>query len=388
MLIEKCLYEHTDAACLREVQRTLDESVKKLLEEKIQALGVGEYFEVQHNRILAPHGGRIIFLGMQDANAQNIKSLEGFDIAWFEESQTMSPRSLELLRPTIRKRGSELWFSWNPLHEDDAIDQFLRSDNPPPNSVVIEANWRDNPWFPPELEAERRLDLERFPRRYRHIWEGDYSLDGDAFFTLDKLLVEGKGMPIDGIQVDQIFATVDTASKDGAQHDGTACVIWARNKYVGTPLIVLDWDVVQIEASLLIHWLPSIVQRMESYAKTLRAREGTVGIWIEDKDSGIALLQSAKRQGLPVQPIDTKLTSAGKEGRALIASPYVFQDQVKLSQPAYDKTVDYRGVTKNHFLDQLLGFRMGDKKASIHRLDIVDCFSYGVSLALGNTRGY
>src|SRR5262249_42218686 len=102
------------------------------------------------------------------------KSLEGFDIAWVEEAQTLSARSLALLRPTIRKEGSELWANWNPRRKKDAIDEFLRQKKPD-NAVVVKANWRDNPWLPAVLEEERRLDLEIYPERYRHIWEGDYA---------------------------------------------------------------------------------------------------------------------------------------------------------------------------------------------------------------------
>ncbi|MGC9239872.1 MAG: PBSX family phage terminase large subunit [Acidithiobacillus sp.] len=386
LLIERCIAEKIDAVCLREVQRTLDESVKKLLEDKIQSLGVGHLFTVQHNRILTPHDGRIIFVGMQDQNAQNIKSLEGFDIAWFEEAQTMSARSLELLRPTIRKPGSELWFSWNPDNEGDAIDQFLRGPSRPPESIVIEANWRDNPWFPEELEAERRLDYEVFPGRYRHIWEGDYGIDGDTFFPMEKLLVDGQPVTIDW-RPDYLFAVIDTANKDGAKHDGTACAIWAKSRDPFIPLVLVDWDVVQIKASLLMDWLPGIEAQLEALADELKPRHGNVGIWIEDAASGIQLLQTAEAQGRNVHAIDSKLTSAGKEGRAIACSPYIARDQVKISRHAYDKTVKYRGQTKNHLWDQVSRFAMGQDKKD-HMKDALDVFMYGPLIALGNTDGY
>ena len=111
---------------------------------------------------------------MQDATAESIKSLEGFRIAWIEEAQTLSQRSLSLLRPTIRVKGSQLWASWNPRRKSDAIDDFLRAKKPD-NAMVVKANWRDNPWFPDVLDEERRLDLEVYPERYAHIWEGDYA---------------------------------------------------------------------------------------------------------------------------------------------------------------------------------------------------------------------
>lgn len=174
-LIEACLMEPgTRAVGIREVQKTLRESAKRLLEDKIQALKVGPLFGVQSDRIITPGGGVIIFQGMTDHTAESIKSLEGFRIAWVEEAQTLSERSLELLRPTIRAAGSQLWFSWNPRHASDPVDRFLRGDTPPGGAAVVEVNYRDNPWFPPELEAERLCDEKNNPQRYHHIWRGGY----------------------------------------------------------------------------------------------------------------------------------------------------------------------------------------------------------------------
>lgn len=180
LLIERCIIQKTDWACLREVQKTLDQSVKKLLESKIQKFGVGHLFDVQQNRIKTPFGGIIIFQGMQDHTSESIKSLEGFDGAWFEEAQTMSAKSLELLRPTIRKPDSELWFSWNPQNPLDPIDLFLRGNSIPPDSIVVEANYLDNPWFPDVLEKERLFDLSVSESRHAHIWMGAYDESGDG----------------------------------------------------------------------------------------------------------------------------------------------------------------------------------------------------------------
>ncbi len=170
----------TRLVCLREVQRTLKESVKRLIEDKIQSLGVGHYFTILHDRITTPHGGMILFQGMKDHTAESIKSLEGYDVAYVEEAQTFTKRSLEMLRPTIRKDptpdrpGSELWFSWNPRSASDTVDEFLRSTHPPENSTVVRANWRDNPFFPSVLETERQYDRVHRPGRYAHIWDGEY----------------------------------------------------------------------------------------------------------------------------------------------------------------------------------------------------------------------
>jgi phage terminase large subunit len=179
-IIERCVMAKCDVVCIREVQRSLSQSVKKLLESKIQALGLSSVFEVQQSQIIAPHGGIIIFQGMQNHTNDSIKSLEGFDIAWVEEAQSLSQRSLDLLRPTIRKPGSEILFTWNPDQADDPVDAFLRCDNPPPDSVVVSVNYSDNPWFPDVLKAELEYDRARDHDKYMHVWEGQYATGGEA----------------------------------------------------------------------------------------------------------------------------------------------------------------------------------------------------------------
>lgn len=178
--IEESLSGPVDIVCIREVQRTLEHSVKKLLELKIAKFNAGDYFEVQDRRILSRIGGTIIFEGMQNHTADSIKSLEDFGIAWGEEAQTLSQRSLDLLRPTIRRPGSQLWFSWNPSLPTDPIDVLLRSGEPPPRSIVVEVNHEDNPWFPPELREEMEYDRARDPDKYAHVWRGGYQTHSEA----------------------------------------------------------------------------------------------------------------------------------------------------------------------------------------------------------------
>lgn len=180
LLIERCLMGKTDAVCVREVQRSLQQSVKKLLELKIEALKVGQFFEVQRDQIIGPQGGRIIFQGMQNHTSDSIKSLEGYDIAWVEEAQSLSQRSLDLLRPTIRKPGSQLWFSWNPSQDTDPVDVLLRGPSPPPGTVVVKANYRDNPWLPEVLRSELEYDQQRDPDKFAHVWLGEYQRNSEA----------------------------------------------------------------------------------------------------------------------------------------------------------------------------------------------------------------
>jgi phage terminase large subunit len=165
---------------LRETLKSLEFSVKKLLEQKIERFNAGDWFEVQDRRILTKRGGHIIFEGMQNHTADSIKSLEGFQRAWFEEAQNASDKSLTLLRPTLRAEGSEMWFSWNPERETDPIDQLLRGQNLPKSCVVVEANYADNPWLTQELRDEMEFDRARDPDKYAHVWLGGYQQHSEA----------------------------------------------------------------------------------------------------------------------------------------------------------------------------------------------------------------
>lgn len=166
-------------ACVREIQKSLEQSVKKLLEDVIKAHSLESEFKILNTHIETPGSGMIIFQGMQNHTADSIKSLEGFDLAWVEEAQSLSERSLTLLRPTIRKTGSEIWFTWNPNHETDPIDKFLRA-NPPPDSLIVQANYKDNPHLSEVLQKEMEWDRARDIEKYNHIWLGGYQRKSEA----------------------------------------------------------------------------------------------------------------------------------------------------------------------------------------------------------------
>ena len=124
--------------------------------------------------IQTPGDGIIIFKGMQDYTAESIKSLEAFKRAWWEDAQSAAATAFNLLRPTIRAPGSELWFSWNARRKTDPVDALFRGAELPTGAVVVQTNWRDNPWFLAELEQERLDCLRMQPDQYEHIWEGGY----------------------------------------------------------------------------------------------------------------------------------------------------------------------------------------------------------------------
>jgi len=255
------------------------------------------------------------------------------------------------------------------------------------NRVYIPSRLKDNKRL---MEADPayidRLKSSGPPWLVRAWLDGDWDASaGDSFFTEDSLKLEGQAIPYPS-RCDQVFAVVDTALKDGLEHDGTAVIYYARNKIHGTPLVILDWDVIQISGDLLEQWLPLVNRRAEELAQQVKAREGFVGTYVEDKASGIVLIQQAQRRGMPVYKIDGALTSMGKDGRALSVSGYVYSGMVKITQYAYDKVSIYRNQSRNHFLSQICGYRIGAKTQ--HQQDLLDCFCYGCAIALGDTKGY
>ena len=246
----------TLGVCIREVQKTLAQSSQRLIESKIAALGVGSHFRIYRDRIETPGDGLIIFQGMQDHTAESIKSLEGFRIAWVEEAQTLSARSLALLRPTIRAEGSEIWASWNPRRKSDAIDDFLRT-RKPAGSIVVNANWRDNPWFPAVLDDERRLDLSLYPERYDHIWEGDYARAFEGAYFAELLASARLQGRIGRVSADPLLplrAFIDIGGS-GARAD--AFTIWIV-QWVGQEIRILDYyEAVGQVLAFHVNWLRS-----------------------------------------------------------------------------------------------------------------------------------
>lgn len=171
-LLIQGLQEPLRIGCFREIQKSIKDSVHKLLKDRIQALGLGWFYEVQLTTIKGQNGTEFLFAGLQDHTVDSIKSYEGIDRCWVEEGQTVSKRSWDILIPTIRKPGSEIWVSFNPeLDTDETWTRFVV--DPPTDCVTTQINHSDNPFFPAVLEQER-LDAKRKmkPAEYENIWEG------------------------------------------------------------------------------------------------------------------------------------------------------------------------------------------------------------------------
>lgn len=176
--------------CCREVQRSIADSVHQLLVNKIVEGGVRDHFEITESYIRGPNESVALFRGLQNHTAASVKSMEDLDAAWIEEAQTVSSKSLDLLIPTIRAEGSEIWAGWNPGDQRDPIE-FLRgygplplgvqpSGVPPDSALVIELNWRDNPWFPEVLRKDMLRDYARDPDKAAWIWGGEWMHASEA----------------------------------------------------------------------------------------------------------------------------------------------------------------------------------------------------------------
>jgi phage terminase large subunit len=158
--------------CTREVQKSIKQSVHKLLKDQIEELKLGSFYRVLDSEIRGANGTEFSFSGLSDQTVDTIKSFEGCDIVWIEEAQSVSKRSWSVLIPTIRKDGSEIWISFNPeLETDETYDRFIT--NQPDDAIIVDMNYTDNPWFPEVLEKERQHAKATLPEaEYANIWEG------------------------------------------------------------------------------------------------------------------------------------------------------------------------------------------------------------------------
>jgi phage terminase large subunit len=171
--------------CAREVEKSIKDSLKLLLDDQINAMGLGAsgsgFYRSLETEIRGANGTLFMFGGLLSHVASSLKSKEGLDIAWLEEAAAVSKKGLEILTPTLRKDGSEIWATWNPDSPKDPIDAMFRGkDGPPSRSIVRRVNWNDNPWFPSVLAADMADDKRRDPDKYAHVWLGEYRQNSEA----------------------------------------------------------------------------------------------------------------------------------------------------------------------------------------------------------------
>jgi len=251
------------AICGREIQKSLKNSAKFLIESKIHEFGLGEAdgFKIFTDKIQTPGDGVIVFEGFQDHTADSIKSFEGFHRFWGEEAHSISQRSIGLIRPTIRwdnqRLGleSEMWWSWNPRRKSDAVDQMLRQGSLPTGSIVVRANWSDNPWFPKVLEQERKDSLRNSPEEYEHIWEGGYATVTKGAYYAESLIRAKQEGRISRVSLDPLMTIRAVWDIGGTGAKADACSIWIV-QFIGKEIRVLDYyEARGQEMADHVHWL-------------------------------------------------------------------------------------------------------------------------------------
>lgn len=301
-IILRCYQKPTRVVCIREVQNSIKDSVRQLLIDKIEKLGLQPFFETLEAEIRGPDGSAIVFKGMQSYNAANIKSLEGYDIAWVEEAQTLSQHSLDLLRPTLRKEGSELWFSWNPRYKTDPVDQFFRK-SPPENAVSVLINWKDNPWFPDVLRTEMEHDFIIDPDKAEHIWNGAYGAGQGAILAKWVNRAEREGRIHENVHYDPFGAPIEVTSDLGFR-DTASWWYWQRC-LGGYKLLLYDGDsgldaddwipriqknITDLKAKLGMIWLPS-----DAKAKTFQSKHSSMEKFLTGFKNQVSVIPQSKK---------------------------------------------------------------------------------------------
>lgn len=334
------------------------------------------------------NGGKLDFWVVDDnplAGRGRQYPLVLMDETGFAKAQLMNTWRKSINPTMLIPRGSAWSFSTpNGINDDNFFYNICT--NKELGWTEFHAPTASNPYVPlDELEKER---LMNHPLVFQQEYLAEFvDFSGIAFFSLDSLTVNNLGVDYP-MHNDYVFATVDSAMKDGSGNDGTAVVYWGVSKHFGHKLTILDWDIVQINSDMLSVWLPNVFKHLEHLATITKSRGGSAGTWIEDKGSGITLNQTAIRMGWPAQAIAGDITSIGKDGRAISASGAVYRDEVKISQFALDKTTSFKGHSRNHLLSQVCAYRISDKDAHKRADDLADAFCYGVIIALNGADGF
>jgi len=263
-------------ACCREVQKSIEGSVKRLLDDLIAEYELHDYFESQRTKIITALGGEFTFHGLREHNSDAIKSLEGCHVAWLEEAQRISERSWQILTPTMRMDDSEIWATWNPELESDAVYQrtFVNPWVPPEKMLDIEINWRDNPFYNDVLEDERQQLKRMNEDLYQHIWEGKLRTMAGLLF---KRVWFQRYKPADLIDPDTgkeremtHFLSTDyatTAIEDpdvNHEPDWTELGVWGQDR--AGHLWARDWWSGQVEPDGEKGWIKAMAQLCEKWS--------------------------------------------------------------------------------------------------------------------------
>ncbi len=307
ILAARGIARRTRWLCCREVQKSIKESSHRLLSDQIQQLGLSAFYDIQQNIIKGPHGTEFVFAGLQDHTADSIKSYENFDGAWVEEAHTVSERSANVLVPTIRAPGSELWWSYNPDQESDYIHKM--AERPSPDTLVVDINYSDNPWFPAELEAERLKLLAINKDLHDHVYGGKCrSLAGLLFkrrwFKRFDYGHHPRNLRMYGASD---FAVTDEQDVEGREPDWTEHGAWGLDE--AGDLWATEWESGQVDTHVgLVMWL-DLCRRTKPVQWFDEA-----GVIHRAINPARNKLMAARQQFVP---LETLVSAGGKAERAL-----------------------------------------------------------------------
>lgn len=375
---------------MREVYRQIVEVLEPVIVSKSQTDGV----------IRTLNGGVLEFWPLDSELASRGRA---YHRSVIDEAAYTKPNTLEIwdkaIKPTLFDYTGRALVISNTRGDDPENFMWQLCNEPKHGFIEYHAPSIANPCIPirrlGETDAEhmiRRLaaiqDIKERtdPLVFLQEYEAEFvSWDGVAFFSSAKLLNDGLPVAIPA-STGAVFAVVDTAVKGGSEHDGTGVTYFAYEPLPlgGAKLTILDWDIIQIDGDLLDVWLNGVFETTEAWAKRCGARNGSLGVFIEDKQTGSVLIMAAQRRGMNAHAIDGDLTAAGKDGRAIAVSGYHYQGLIKISDEAFHKVTSHKGVTRNHFLSQVTGYRVGQKNGQD---DLLDTYCYGISIALGDQEG-
>jgi len=340
-------------------------------------------------KIRTKTGGTIDFWRLND----NELAGRGYEYDYVlidEGSFTKSPQMLDIwqksIKPTMLTTRGKAWVFSTPNGLDPDNFFWRICNDPEMGFTEFYAPTSTNPYVPlDELEKERKLN---HPLVFQQEYLAEFiDWSGIAFFAIPKLLENGNPVSYP-YRCDAVYCVLDTAVKGGQEHDGTAVIYMALISYPKPKLIILDWDIVQIDGAMLESWMPSVFYRAERLAEQCNSRSGFTRAFVEDINSGSILLQQGKNRGWNMEGIPNNFTSKGKDERAISVSGYFHQELCKISDVAYNKTVSFKTATRNHLLSQVAQFRIGDPDAHKRSDDLLDAFVYAIALGVGNKFAY
>jgi hypothetical protein len=354
------------------------------------------------------NGGRIDFWSLENSIAgrgRRYRRVVIDEAAFTKDGDNRSDDSMMALwekgiKPTLFDYGGEALVCSNSAGKNPDNFFYNICTDPQYGFHEFHATTLGNPLLPKRRQNESSEDWGARRARFHEdlrkdndplVYAQEYMAEfvdwsGAAFFSREKLLVENQPLPLPA-RCDFVFAVIDTASKTGTDNDATAVTFFARDSVGKIPLLILDWNIVQIEGAVLETWLLGVFQTLEELARLCRVRYRPSRAYIEDKNSGTILLQQAWRRQMPAEAIKSKLTAMGKDERAISVSGYVHRELVKYTERAFEKTVTYKRHSRNQLLYQVGSFRVGDRESG-REDDLLDTFCYGIAVALGNSEGF